>query len=846
MKLLCCSKFFLLFLLFLPSLYGSIKDKSAIFYEGNTLSYSMVGIHDYIILSPEKTNTLLHGFDLYKEKIYAKITVNSIEEAQTILHNAIKKGFKNFFFKTSHTIEIKDFYYFINTLHHKYPKTKILIESSTEIITPLTSMIEAIVVESFVKKDIQDLQEFGLDIIDIEFVELDDLATSKNLIKKIKSKGMIPYITNHNFTIYGKSSKNAIKREVFTLIDESKLDRMLQSSHQHGALPLEYMGYIQKLYNVEKGLPSIEEMLHYAGVVIWLRNYYEDSDEFLDWIQELISYNIKVVFINNFGTEVGNSWLEQLQIEISDATHHKNNKNKIIQRDPILGFETEPSANTSDLYMMPKNATPIYTYEDSNAQRSVPAAITPWGGYALYEAMMAEFNNENIWIMNPFEFFRRTLRLKKIPVPDTTTENGMRLMFTHVDGDGIMNYVEFNPKLYSGDIIYNEILKKYNIPHSVSVIGAEIDTNGLFKKIAPRLQNIAKKIYALPNVEAATHTYSHPFKWDKIHNNHLNSKYRLQVKNYKFSLHNELVAPLEFINNSLLPQNKPKAKTVFWSGNCMPQTYSLEFIYKHKLLNINGGDTTITNKNPWLTNVSPLGIERDGYYQVYTGAQNENVFTNDWLGPFWGFKNVVQTFQLTNTPRRLKPIDIYYHLYSGSKIASLNALKYVLDWSLKQDVMPIYTSSYIPKVMDYFNISIAHNKNKWLIDGMRDLKTLRIESKKVRINLKKSKTTLGLRFIQDKAYISLDQHQRHYIHFGKAKKEAYLISSNAKVTSYKKGKKHKKFLFEGHIDLKLSFYLPKKCSLNTEPKANVTFETNNIVSLKFKNHKKAVINVSCK
>ena len=82
-----------------------------------------------------------------------------------------------------------------------------------------------------------------------------------------------------------------------------------------------------------------------------------------------------------------------------------------------------------------------------------------------------------------------------------------------------MNRVEGDYNRFSGDVIYEEILKPYKIPHSVSVIGAEIDDNGLYPKIAPQLQQIAKKMYALPNVEPATHTFTHALYWKMIYNN---------------------------------------------------------------------------------------------------------------------------------------------------------------------------------------------------------------------------------------------------------------------------------------------------------------------------------------
>ena len=514
-----------------------------------------------------------------------------------------------------------------------------------------------------------------------------------------------------------------------------------------------------------------------------------------------------------------------------------------------MGYEIAPSFSISSMQINSKNIEPLLTYEFMDATTSTPAAITDWGGYSIGEAFMVNINNENIWVINPFEFFKKALRLQTLIVPDVTTENGKRLLFSHVDGDGIMNRVEGESERFSGEVILEEVLKKYKIPHSVSVIGAEIDKNGLYPELSEKLQSIAKEFYKLDNVEGATHTFTHPFIWAKIKNDSLDEKYRLKPKGYQFSLKHELSDSLEFINKELSPPMKKNSDVVFWSGDCSPRVNALDYVYSHDILNINRGDTTITRSSPWMSTIAPLGIKRGDYYQVYTGAQNENVFTNDWLGPFWGFKRVVQTFELTNSPRRFKPIDVYYHLYSGSKKASREALAYVFDWAVKQDVMPIFTSEYIPKVMDYYEVSMAQDGEDWLVEGMRDLRTLRVEERDASVDFNKSKSTIGVKHFENHAYLSLDASERHFLTLDNNdshEKRSHMISANAKITDYLNEENHQRITFEGHVDLKLDFYLAPECKLESSPKAKSQSKDGETLSLSYKKGvTKAVIEISC-
>ncbi len=916
MKRLCCNKYIFLLVFFYSSLFGALTDKSAIVYYGDDISYPMVGIHDYIIVQPEKINTHTHGFSLYKNKMYAYVSVGEINANikeyskikkdwilgenkawksivvdltnpeyqdflfQEMIEPQMKKGFKNFFFDTLDSYQIiaktdaqrmkhqRALSYIINKFHKRYPDSKLIINRGFEVIDAVHDSLEAVLFESYYYgvggkdlsyKKVSDadrkwlnihldkIKSYGLNIIALDYLALEDMNKAEIAIKEIQAKGMIPYIATVDLNTYGKSSKNSIKREILTLIDESSMDRMFMGAHRLAAPPLEYMGYIQKLYDINsKELPKIDEMTQYAGVIVWLRHYYKNSHEFMQWIKKLIALDIKVVFMDNLGLDASDKLLNELGISVIESINDNTN-NTIVTKDKSIGFEMDPPLS-NDINIEVTNAEKLLTYK-KNGIESTTVAITKWGGYAYGDSFITTLDKEEIWIVDPFAFFVKSLRLKKIIVPDVTTGYGKRLLFSHIDGDGIMSKVEWDSKLLSGDTILEEILKKYSIPHSVSVIGGEINNEGLYPEIAPRLQNIARDMYKLDNVEASTHTYTHPFYWGKIIDDDLGLEYRLKVKNYEFSLDREIKGSLQEINTKLLSDEKVRANSIFWTGDCAPTEIVLANIYKNKILNINGGDTYISNRHPWLSYIAPLGVQRGDYYQVYAGAQNENVFTNDWLGPFWGFKTVVQTFKLTNSPRRFKPIDIYYHMYSGSKKASLNALRYVFDWAIKEDVMPIFTSEYIPKVMDFYTVSIASEDKEWLVDGMKNLKTLRIEEKNAKVNLNKSQALLGFNHFENHTYIHVSNDMKCIV--SEASKDfsnnkPYLISSNAKVIDKSSKNKGLHLKLKGHVDLKFQLYVPSTCRVKYSHKAKSIKSSNNITVIEYKNIQEVDVDVICK
>ena len=850
MKRLCCSRVLLLLALFCVPLFASLTHKSATIYLGDHVSYTTAGIHDYIVLNPQKTDTLRHGFDLYRDHIYAYIDATKPKTIEA----AVQKGFKNLFldFGDKDAASVKKE---LEHISSQYEEAKIIAKTKLAVLPAIAGYIRALCSDEAFAENAElekKLQHYGVNLIHIRPLKLRPYKGVVKRLEKLQQKvqkspyaHIIPLYTTKHFDIYGISSKNALKREVFTLVDTKQYDYVYLAAHLYGALPLEYYGYVQKLHDIAKGLPSPKEMLHYKGVVVWLEDTCDDPQKLASWLSLLKNMGVKIVYIGSYDTTADISSLSQLGTDMSvmNGMHTK----RIVQKDVMMGFEAPPVLGDISIYVRPKALKKaLLRIEDENHAESIPCAITSWGGYALQGCAMAQFGDQNLWVVDPFRFFKEALDLQRIAAPDTTTENGSRLLFSHVDGDAIMNVVEFDPKKVSGDVIYEEILKKYNLPHSISVVGAEIMPNGLYPKLSDRLEKIARKIYALPNVEGATHTFSHPFAWEKItKEGDLSPKYRLAPKGYRFNLHYELVGMVHYINEHLYPkEKKPRVHTVFWSGNCAPRADVLRLVYKNGLLNINGGDTTITNATPYVGDIAPIGLERGGLYQIYTGAQNEDVFTNNWSGPFWGYQKVLQTFALTDRPKRLKPVDIYYHFYAGSKRASLKALKRVFDWAVKQkDLLPLFTSQYIPKAMDYFEISIAREGDGWLVKGMRNLHTLKFVGKN--ISYAKSSGIVGRRIVNDSTYLAFDNASEQYFKLtSKPSRRVYLISSNGVITQHHKGVHDERTAWRGNVDLRIVFHMQKGCEIRSSIRPIEKRREGSRLVLRF-DTKKVVTDVEC-
>ena len=378
---------------------------------------------------------------------------------------------------------------------------------------------------------------------------------------------------------------------------------------------------------------------------------------------------------------------------------------EIVTRDAMIGFEYQPLPQPFIFYPLSvRSAKPLLTLAMGQA-RQTAAAVTPWGGYVLTPYASVTLANEGDirWVIDPFAFFQASLRLPEMPVPDVTTESGRRLLRGHMDGDGFVSRTELPGNPYAGEVVRDRVVRKYPVPMTISVIEAELSPQGLYPKLSPQLEPVARDIFRAANVEIASHSYSHPFNWRKAgmagEDSEGEGGYNLAIPGYRFDLQREIQGSIR---------------------------EALEWTQKLGVLNMNGGDTTTTRSHRTMTEVEGLGVARQGLFQVFAPNQNENVYTHDWTGPFYGFERLLETFELTESPRRLKPMNIYFHTYITTKRAGMQSLDKVFNYALKQENTPVFASEYARKVLDFRQVAVARTATGWLVRGMDQLHTLRL------------------------------------------------------------------------------------------------------------------------
>ncbi len=439
-------------------------------------------------------------------------------------------------------------------------------------------------------------------------------------------------------------------------------------------------------------------------------------------------------------------------------------------------------------------------------QRSHLVVTSPRGGFVAegYSHYTGPGTDLRQWYINPFAFFARAFATSLLPKPDFTTLAGRRLYYSHIDGDGwrsISTVERYEKKmLMSADVVRMEAIEPYpDLPVAVAPIGADLDSNWSGNEES---RSIARALFALPQVEVASHTYTHPFAWEFYENYDREIErpflplwaqqhgYDIAAQksaspgpgtadqaalarvsaligdNYDlpraygrraFKLEQEIAGSLRYFR-SLAPAGKP-ARLVQWSGNTSPFPAALAASYRNNGLNINGGDSRFDREYPSYAYVAPVGLRLGEHIQVYATNSNENTYTDLWQSRYFGYGDLPETWDNTETPRRVQATNLYYHMYSGEIEAALNALIANIENIRTREITPVDASHYVEIALGFFSTRFEPaGERRWRVLDRGRLQTVRFaDGDRLEVDFAASEGVLGQRRHLGQLYVALDE-----------------------------------------------------------------------------------------
>ncbi|MBF0243673.1 MAG: hypothetical protein HQL31_00180 [Planctomycetes bacterium] len=549
-----------------------------------------------------------------------------------------------------------------------------------------------------------------------------------------------------------------------------------------------HYGYIVR-YRSQSELPDIRNLSGTAAIVVSSSSSrHPDPPAFHSWLHAAMARGIKLIIYRSLPAQIRsrteepveleayNRFLSPLGLEFRGYSDKNPADRKIVERDPeVMSGER---AYVDAFQILPRlravgeGVRAHFSLADHSGAKRCDLVISgPFGGLALNPALIyidAIDRQKMQWIVDPFAFVCRALGRESFPIPDVTTISGRRILYCHVDGDAFTGVCTFERDSICGEVLYRDHLRRFPWPHTLSLVmcwfdplvskvlvrtvyeGEELrqDRVEIPKRERERWSEVARRIFTEPWVEASVHGYGHPLKWEQ-------ETLAVEPVGRSFSLADEFGRSWQLLSG-LLPKGGTVAKKVFlWSGDCMPTSPQLRVLVESGCDNINGGDSRRDSVFASDLYLAPLARELSGGLQVYASACNENIYTNGWTGPFYGFRNVIESFENTDKTRRLQPVNIYYHWFSGELKASMHALNEVYDWAAARPLVRVFASRHIDNVQGFYSARISRIEGGWMVRDMGALKTLRFDGERRVPEVGRGSNVIGYIMEKDRLYVHL-------------------------------------------------------------------------------------------
>lgn len=657
----------------------------------------------------------------------------------------------------------------VRELAQRHPDAEIWLNRGFEVLPQVHGLVTGVVAESLYKGyfpgedrygDVPDSDrnwlmerlrwvraEYGLPVVVVDYVPEASRPLAVETARRIREAGFSPYVSVASLDLLGVGVTEPVPRRVLLVYDGANAPLQLTPGFEAAAPVLEYLGYAVDYVDASAGeLPAFRLTGRYAGVVSWFTGSLgRATSEWERWLKQRVIGRVPLVMLGEPAMDSPALWRE---LGMAVSAPRPPASVVIARRGPLgQGYEATPRPRRLGLPPLHSISADnrVQVGLEGDGERWDPVVLGPWGGLAAAPYVLEEIDTEGHtrWQLDPFRFFAQALGGVAFPAPDPTTENGLRVLTAHIDGDGFPSRAALPGTPYAAEVIRRQVLSRHRFPHTVSVVEGEIGPAGLYPAQSPALEAVARDIFRLPHVEAGSHSFSHPFDWSAAaaegdnaaanpddrpdYGDALQYGVHLPIPDYDYDVEREIAGSSRYMERALLPPGK-RVEVFQWTGDAWPGPEAVAAAYEAGLGNINGGNSVMTEAFPSVTGLSPMVRPTSGGLQFLAPVMNENVFTNGWQGPYYGYRRVVETFRLTGAPRRLRPVSLYYHFYSGTNPAGLKALEAAYAYAEAQPLLPLWISEYLARLRGFHEATLSRSLDggRWRVRDLHGLRTLRL------------------------------------------------------------------------------------------------------------------------
>ncbi|MEZ6017345.1 MAG: hypothetical protein R3F49_19685 [Planctomycetota bacterium] len=549
-------------------------------------------------------------------------------------------------------------------------------------------------------------------------------------------------------------------------------------------MPLQHLGLIVRRWSVTLGPPPREWLDEARAVVTWF-GARPNTGVIGQWvhpwlIDEVVPRGIRVVIMGEPGLLERNGqgevdlahWAELvsvLGVRDSETWNEDPLQIEVADLGPALcAFEAPVYAVVHrGLRVDREGLHPwVTTRTAADPVGASPVLTGPFGGIALnpYVVEMGTGRGELRWHINLFEYLREALGLDGVPAFDPCVQYGRRLFFVQVDGDGFESYSTVTPGEYAAQVFLRDVLDRFALPFTVSIIVASVTDALAPTEDDPRM-TLAREILSRPNVEVASHGVLHPLKWSaplRPDSPPREVTWYPGLAGYAYSPRAEVERSIDFIDALVAPARR-RTRVMLWTGDALPGSDALAAVRERGLANVNGGTYRWDAASNSVGNVTPIVRMEGDELQVFCGAPNENVYDGFFDRHPGAFRHLATTLEATGAPRILKPANIYVHFYAAERPERLRSIQDLIErFGVHEEALPVFASDWWGAAHDAFTAAAVTRLSppgaaavEYAAAGYGRCRTLRFDGEGRDVDFAASPGVLGARRIGAALYVHL-------------------------------------------------------------------------------------------
>lgn len=211
---------------------------------------------------------------------------------------------------------------------------------------------------------------------------------------------------------------------------------------------------------------------------------------------------------------------------------------------------------------------------------------------------------------------------RSLPVPDTTTRTGRQVFYSHIESTGFSTPSTLPGFPLCAEVMRDRIIGRSLLPITVSVCEAELRAwlPGQKPGEAERLEHVARSMFEMLQVQAASNSFSRPSQWTP--GIAISSTLNERASSARHDMEREIAGSMSYIHRRLLPLGK-EVSLMLWPAKAAPSPEALRYCRTMKVesLPAHSGFDPISSpsgsRNP--PRLEPLAI-RCSFADVRTAA----------------------------------------------------------------------------------------------------------------------------------------------------------------------------------------------------------------------------------